>query len=468
VCNKDLHPYATQSDAPYAWYVLGVLTLIYTISFVDRQLLTLLFAPIKHDLHLSDTQVSLITGFAFAIFYALLGVPIATIADRHNRVGLIAAGMMLWSLMTTACGFVRTFGQFFLARVGVGIGETVLSPSAYSLIADYFPAQKLSRALSVYTLAIYAGMGAALVLGSAVVTTVMHLPPVSLPTVGTIHPWQLALMLVGTPGIILVAILFTIREPRLRAGIPGIRGQTALPESSLDRSALRYLVRRWRVYAPHFAGFSLLGMLGNGIVVWIPEFFSRRYGWPTSRTGMYFGIILMISGGPAVLLGGWYADRKRARGVLDAPIRVAITAIVPLGICSALMPNAPTPQLALALLAGVIFCFGVPGGLAPASIQMITPSHLRARVSAVYLFCTTFIGTGLGPTVVALLTDRIFRDEGFLGRSLTTEAIVIAPIGLGLMVATLRPFRLAVTTATTGQMEAESPDSSDKVRASGT
>jgi MFS family permease len=431
----------TRPNQVYAWYVVGVLTLAVTVSFIDRQLITLLFAPIKHDLHLSDTEVSLIAGFAFALFYALLGVPIATLSDRYNRSLIIAAGMFLWSLMTSLCGLARTFWQFFLARVGVGIGETVLSPSAFSLIADYFPPDRLGKALGLYNLAIYSGSGVALLLGSGVVKFVMHAPPVSFPGIGEIRPWQFALVLVGTPGALLAAILFTVREPRQRR----TGGQARLDRSR--QSLASYLISRRQVYVPHFAAFSILGLLGTGIATWVPEFFLRKYGWSTDKTAMLFGSILAVCGGPAVLLGGWYADRRRSVGELDAPIRVAIGAIIPLGLCAALMPNMARPEFAMVLLAGMIFSFGLFGALAPASIQMITPAGLRARVSAVFLFCTTLAGMGLGPTVVALLTDYVFGREQLLYKSLTALSLVTAPAGFALMIATLGPFRAAASAA---------------------
>jgi MFS family permease len=420
----------------YAWYTVGVLTLLYTFSFVDRQILTLLFAPIKHDLGITDTEVSLLSGIAFAGLYALLGIPIARLTDRGNRVAIITAGMLLWSTMTSLCGLARNFWQLFLARVGVGIGEATLSPAAYSIIADYFPPSRLGRALSVYTLAIYFGMGAALLLGSFVIAFVQHVPPLELPLVGTVRPWQLALVCVGMPGVLFALLMLTVREPRRRG--------SAVPVAGEVRSVFRHLRTHWRVYVPHFAGFSLMGLLGNGLVVWIPEFFRRQHGWPTDRTGVAFGVILLSVGGPGVLLGGWIADRLRASGDLVAPIRVAIAAIVPLGLCGVVLPLVASPWSALALLAAIIFCFSVPGGLAPASVQMVTPPALRARVSAVYLFCTSLIGGGLGPTVVAAVTDYVFRDEAALGRSLSVVAAVVTPISVVALVSLVRPFRSTI------------------------
>jgi MFS family permease len=420
-----------------AWYTVGVLTLLYTFSYVDRQILTLLFGPIKQDLGISDTQVSLLSGIAFAGLYALLGIPIARLTDRGSRVAIITAGMLLWSTMTAACGLARNFTQLFLARVGVGIGEATLSPAAYSMIADSFPAQKLGRALGVYTLAIYLGMGAALLLGSFVIAFVSHLPPVTLPLVGTVRPWQLALVSVGLPGLLFAVLMLTVREPpRRSAPVTDPGGESG--------SVFRYLGAHWRLYAPHFAGFSLLGLFGNGLATWVPEFFARQHGWPTQRTGVAFGLILLLCGAPGVMLGGWLADRRRAGGDIVAPIRIAILAIVPLGLCGVAMPLVAEPGLALALLAVVIFCFSVPGGLAPASVQMVTPPGLRARVSAVYLFCTSLIGGGLGPTAVAWVTDYVYADEAALGRSLCVVAVVVVPASVLALASVLRPFRVRV------------------------
>lgn len=426
-----------QPSALYAWYTVGVLTLLYTFSFVDRQILTLLFGPIKHDLGISDTQVSLLSGIAFAGLYALLGIPIARLTDRGNRVAIITAGMLLWSAMTAVCGLARSFWQLFLARVGVGIGEATLSPAAFSIIADYFPPHRLGRAIGVYTLAIYFGMGAALLLGSVVVAFVQGLPPIEIPHVGVLRPWQLALVCVGSPGILFAILMLTVREPARR------HVQSVADEKQAT-SVFRFMGKHWRVYAPHFVGFSLMGLLGNGLATWIPEFFLREHGWPPQRTGIAFGLILLFVGGPGVLLGGWYADRQRAAGILDAPIRVAIAAIVPLGICGVIMPQVSSPEVALALLAVVMFCFSLPGGLAPASVQMVTPPRLRARVSAVYLFFTGLIGSGFGPTVVAAVTDFGFRDEAALGDSLSVVAAVVTPISVIALFSVLKPFRSTV------------------------
>jgi MFS family permease len=188
----------------YAWYVVTILLFAYVTSFLDRTILTLLVEPIRESLGISDLQLSLLHGFAFAIFYVSLGVPIARYADSHNRVRLISVGVLVWSLMTAVCGLAKNFTHMFLARVGVGIGEATLSPAAYSIISDYFPVEKRPRAYSIYQTGIYIGMGLAMIIGGYVIAVV---PSIEMPFYGHMEPWQVVFLLVGLPGILIFLLL---------------------------------------------------------------------------------------------------------------------------------------------------------------------------------------------------------------------------------------------------------------------
>ena len=185
----------------------------YTVAFIDRQILSLLIQPIKEDLGVSDTQIGLLAGLAFAIFYSFIGIPIAKLADTKNRVSIISVGVALWTLMTALCGLTKTYFFLFLARIGVGVGEAALSPAAYSMIADYFPKEKLGRAIGIYVIGLYLGAGIALLVGSAVISIVSSMPPISLPMYGVIKPWQLTFLLVSIPGILVLLLLLTVKEP---------------------------------------------------------------------------------------------------------------------------------------------------------------------------------------------------------------------------------------------------------------
>src|SRR6202795_194603 len=197
----------------YAWYVVGVLTLVYVFSFLDRQIFSLIVAPLRRDLHISDTQVSLLQGFSFAVFYTFFGIPIGRLADVYNRRTIIVLGLVLWSAFTAGCGLAGTFAQMLLLRMGVGVGEAALSPAAYSLITDYFPRERLATALSVYSMGIYVGSGMAYLLGGLVVAYASTQAMWTIPLLGAVHPWQIIFLLVGLPGIAVAPLLFTVNQP---------------------------------------------------------------------------------------------------------------------------------------------------------------------------------------------------------------------------------------------------------------
>ncbi|MBL8631225.1 MAG: MFS transporter, partial [Rhodospirillaceae bacterium] len=211
-------PAADTQDYPpesYAWYVVGVLVLAYTVSYIDRTILTLMVKPIRETLQISDVQISLLHGLAFAIFYTVLGVPIGWLADRVNRTKVIAVGIFVWSLMTAACGLSRSFWQMFMARVGVGVGEAALSPAAYSLLNDYFKADRRTLAISIYATGVYIGSGLALIVGGGVIAVT---PSLELPFVGHMEPWQVVFLAVGLPGLVVAVLMKTVKEP-LRRGV---------------------------------------------------------------------------------------------------------------------------------------------------------------------------------------------------------------------------------------------------------
>ena len=185
-----------------AWVTVTILMLAYVLSFIDRQILNLLVGPIRRDLAISDTEMSLLMGFSFALFYTLCGIPLGRLADRTSRRGLIAAGVLVWSAMTAACGLARHYWHFLFARVGVGAGEAALSPAAYSLIADSFPPERRATAISVYSMGIYVGSGLAFLLGGVVIQFASAQGDMTLPLVGTIRPWQLIFLLLGVVGVV--------------------------------------------------------------------------------------------------------------------------------------------------------------------------------------------------------------------------------------------------------------------------
>jgi MFS family permease len=412
----------------YGWYVVTVLILVYTLSYVDRTILTLMVKPIRATLQITDLQISLLHGLAFAVFYTLLGVPIARLADRRSRRNLILGGLVLWSAMTSACGMARSFGSMFLARVGVGVGEATLSPSAYSMLSDYFPPNKLTRALSVYSAAIYIGAGLALIGGGTMIALV---PPITLPVIGLLQPWQSVFLLVGLPGLPLALLLLTVREP---ARI----GRTAAAASLRD--VFGQLRSQGRAYGFLIGGYALSSLMWNGAQGWIPTFFIRTFGWTPAQTGLRYGSALLVFGALGVVGGGLLAGYRRNRGKTLANLEVGVLSALAAAPFAIIAPLLPTAEWSMAAWCGFIFFGSFPYGAAAAAFQEITPNQMRAQVSAIYLLGINLAGIGLGPTVVAFFTDKVFGNDLSLRYSLALTAALAAPFAALLLAAARRPY----------------------------
>ena len=428
-------PYPNQA---YAWYVIFVLVLAYTFSFVDRQILALLVGPIKADLELSDTMFSLLGGIAFASFYTLLGLPIGRLADRRSRRGIIIVGITIWSLMTAVCGMTKSFWQLFVARMGVGVGEAALSPAAYSMIADYFRPKYLGTAISVYGMGIYIGSGLAFIVGGTVVEWASHAPDFVVPLIGTVRPWQMTFFAVGLPGLLVVLLMMTVKEPK-RRGLVKQATAEAVEEAASVREVVQFVKQRWRTFLGHFLGFAPLSLIGYGSSQWTPAFFERTFDG--FQVALWYGSIVLVFGPLGIVAGGALADRWRAKGRKDSYLRVGILAamvLIPVNIFQPLMPNV---YLAVLLIVPSAFFGAMPFGVAPAAIQAITPNRMRGQVSALYLFTVNMIGLGLGPTIIALCTDYVFMDEALLKYSLSLVGGITGVWAVVLLYSGLRPYR---------------------------
>jgi len=423
----------TPPSTRYGWYVVFILVVAYTLSYIDRQILTLLVQPIKASLKISDVQVSLLQGLAFAIFYTFLGIPIARLADRHKRTAIISVGILVWSVMTAACGLARNFGQLFTARVGVGVGEAALGPAAYSMIADYFPARKLAKALSVYTGAIYFGAGIAMLAGGALIGMV---PATTLPGIGTMEPWQLVFVAVGVPGVLVALLTASLREPRRTGVIAG----DAFPSIS---EVARYVGERRGCYAFLILGFSASSLMWNGVTGWIPTHFIRTFGWTPAQVGLRYGMVLFFCGSAGIYGGGVLSGWLRERGRIDSNLQLGMISAalaIPTGVLAPLMPTA---GLSLFVYALFVLAGSMPYGGAAAALQEITPNRMRAQVTAIYFFGLNLAGIGIGPTVVALFTDKVFHDELMLRYSLAVTVMIGAPLCLLLLGLARKPYRKA-------------------------
>lgn len=416
----------------YEWYVVCICMLAYIFSFVDRQILSLLITPIKNDLGLTDVQFSLLHGLAFSIFYAVMGLPLARLADRYSRPFIISAGILVWSLATAICGLSKNFLHMFLARIGVGVGEAALSPAAYSMFSDMFPKRLLGRAVGIYSVGSFIGTGLALLIGGSVIALVGNVEAVVVPLAGELKPWQLTFVLVGLPGV-LVALLFvaTVRDPERKGLQRDAQGQV---QDVSFAQTLGFLRTHRTTFVLHYFGFSFYAMAMFAILSWAPAFYMRAFGMSAAEVGYALGIIVLCANSLGVVTAGWLSDWLLTRGYEDAPMRAGLWGAIGLLLPIVLFPLVDELWLSLTLLVVAMFFVSFPMPTSTAAMQMLAPNQMRAQVSAVFLFISNLIGLGLGAFLVAFFTDKVFGSELLVGQSIAVVgcgATILAILLLG-------------------------------------
>lgn len=404
----------------YAWFVVIVLMTLYIFSFIDRMIIALLVEPIKADLDLTDTDIGLLHGLAFALFYTFVGVFIARLADNWNRTKLISIGVLLWGLATAACGLAGSFTSLFMARILVGVGEATLSPAAYSMISDYFPPEKRAKAMSVYSSGIYFGVGAALLLGGVVIGLVGQAGAIELPMLGAVKAWQIVFFVVGLPGLLFfVVVRLFVREPERR------EVSAVAPTFAAFRE---YFKKRKVFYLGHFLGFSFMVLYSYSFSAWSPAVLIRQYGLTGAEAGFWLGIVILLTAPTGIMFGSVLSEKYRKRYAKGSSLHVGVLAAA-LGVIPAvLFPLAPNVTVALILMGVTQFLISLPFGVAPATLHEVTPNQFRGQIIAVYLFFVNIIGLGLGPMLVGLITDYGFKDESAVGYSLLIMAAVFLPL----------------------------------------
>jgi MFS family permease len=393
--------YPPRSAAAYA---LALLMITAIVSLLDRQILTLLVQPIKADLGVSDTQVSLLQGFAFALFYTFMGIPLGLLVDRVNRRNLIVFGVLVWSAMTIACGLSRGFWTLFLARVGVGIGEAVLHPAAYSLMSDYFAPASRGRAFSLFSAAGTLGIALSWVFGGAVLSWLGNVGSMVLPALGQLPTWKIVFLTAGVPGLVLIPLLLTLREPtrRERAGLSGTRGLTAMRA---------FLKQNRRAVGLVLIVNALIALAGYGVIAWMAASFVRVYGVKLGTAGLLCGLIMGAAALIGAPIGGYFADRFTAQGRIGGKMLIPVFS----GVLGAAAFSAwwLVNDLYVAVVLGIVaFSIQVATtSTAGAALTDLVPNELRGQLSAVFLLVTGVAGIGLGPTSIALVTDHLFHSE---------------------------------------------------------
>lgn len=422
------------ADAPgypaprYAWYVVVLLLLAGTTSYLDRYLLALLVGPIRADLHITDTQISLLQGMAFAIFYVVMGLPFGRLVDRSNRRNILIFGILAWSLMTAACGLAQNYAQLFIFRMGVGLGEACLGPAAYSLIADYFPARNRGRAMSVYNMCNYAGSGASLILGGLVLHGLAGLVTVNLPLIGETAVWKAVFLAAGVPGIVIGALMLTIREVPRKGIAKAAQAAQALGKS-VSLTFTGYLKANRMTYICLYTCFALIAFEGLTFAAWGPSFLIRQFHLTPTEVAFYTGPLSIVGGVMGAFVSGWWGDKLVARNAPGGRFRLALYAwplmfVSVLGMC--LIDNL-TASLSFRFV--LTFASGVGLVAGPPTFQDVTPNQFRGQVQAAYFIISGLLGLGIAPTAIALVTDYVFKNDAAIGLSLVVVLIPVSLIG---------------------------------------
>ena len=425
-----------------ARYAVAVFAIGLTFLFLDRGVLPLLVEPIKQDLHISDTKVGLLMGPAFIFFYLILGLPIARLVDSRSRRAIIAFSIGAWSLMTAATGLTRNFLIMLLCRVGVGVGEAGNGPATYSMMADLFPPERLSRAISFMQFGFVAGNSLALMLTGAIIGWLSASRVYHLPVLGEVHGWQLTFFLVGLPGLIVTVLAMRMIEPARRGRMRAAQA-TASRRAIPVRDVLRYMGQNWGAYASMFLGLAFQSIVTFGIISWAPTFFVRTYGWTIPHFALVSGVLFLLFG-VGLIPGSLFGEWLTRRGYHSAYLLVtALTAsvYVPLAIILPLMPSGALAMLVMGL---TFLVSGFSPGPQNAALQLITPNEMRGQVTALFLFIFNVFGTGLAPFVIGLVTNYVVGSEAKLGESIMITAAVLGPISVALMWLGIRPYARSV------------------------
>jgi len=425
---------SAQSGFGRAWYAVAVLGCLYIVAFVDRLILGLLVEPLRADLHITDTQISLLMGVAFAFFYSVVGLPLGRVADVGNRKWLLVITALVWGSCTFASGFATSFAFLCLMRIGVAIGEAALTPTSLSIISDLFPPKQRATATSIFMSLGAVGATGAYILGGLVVKSIGDVPHVDLPMLGAVKPWQAVFFLVGAPAFVFAALIaLTLKEPTREA--PAVDAPPAA-------AGLTFAWAR-RPYLPAFLFFiaTAIGqVMVYGLTGWAPTYLAREFGWATGDAGIRVGMASMLLGVSGMLVAPRAAEVLRRRGRHDSPVLVLATGLLcgfPLVIAATL---APSGELFLVFYAAAMFCIMGTGMMPFITVQWGIPPRLKGEFLAAGILANSLVGIALGPTAT-VMGAKVFGGDQHLGQGLALVAAVCGPLAATLTLMLRRPIQ---------------------------
>lgn len=402
-------------SARCGWLMVAVLVAAYAISFVDRQILSLLVDDLQSDLAISDTQIGLLQGPAFGLFYAIMGLPFGWLADRMHRTRLIAAGLMLWTLATMMGGLADSFEFLLVSRMLVGVGEAALVPAAVSLLSDSFAPDRRSLPLAIFTAGVSVGAGLALILGGGLVALARDGID-ALPLLGewlaARAPWQAVLVMAGLIGIPLAMLIALLPDVERRGDQGAAKGA----------GLFDFLRSEWRLFLPMLAGSALLYLFTNALSAWLPSLFVREFGWAPAVVGVRIGMLILIFALAGNILSGLIATRMTRGGCFNGTLVTmagGAALMAPIAVIGPLAPSALAAQGAVMLIYFTMsLCFGV----ATASFVAVTPSAIRGRMVALYVLTGNLVGLGFGPPSVGLVLEHVLGDTERVGTAIALVA----------------------------------------------
>jgi MFS family permease len=383
------------------------LVLATILSYTDRQILSLLVDPIRDELRITDTQVALLMGTAFALVYGVAGVPLGWLADRMCRRNLIVAGILFWSIGTVCCGISQNFAQFFCARMLVGVGEAVLTPASISMISDSFPEHRRGTATSVFLMGMSMGAGGAIAFGGLILHWVQN-GVLSQEYLEHLAPWRVVLVLLGTLGLIPGAMSATLREPqRQHRQEPTSADPTENVTDAFDWKVLVALM-------PLLLGIGIASLVDNAVFAWAPSAFVRGFAMSADRVGPLLGTLLMLSGGAGMLAGGLLSDYARKRSGRSGRISVAFAAAaLTVPVTALIMSDDFGIVLAGVTLYALLACIAESAGML--TLLDSVPNHRHGLVTALSFFLNVALGAGVGPLTVTLVADHVSQTGRWLG-----------------------------------------------------
>lgn len=408
----------------YAWSILVLFTLTYTFSFVDRQVINLLVEPIKDDMDLTDVQISYLQGLIFVIPYVLLSVPIGRLVDVFSRIYVIISGILVWSFATIAAGLSGNYTQLAIARSFVGAGEAALTPAVWSMFPDIFTKKQLAFAMSIFSMAPYLGAGIALIAGAQVIEISQSSPPVELPMIGTLEPWQITLIICGAPGILFALIYACIKEPARTAT------ETQTDEAMPLSEAVDFMRKNWKVYLAFLGGAPFLIIMLYSIQAWSPTLLIRVHEWDISYAGRLYGVVALVTGSLGVLSSPLVARMMSNFSLKGYPLLMLMMSTVLTALFLFIAGLQKDGMSCLIFLALASFFVTIPLPQLAVTLQTISPNKMRGLVAGIFVVSGNVMGMGLGPTFVAFFTENVFQDPMSVGLSMGLLGLVSAPIAL--------------------------------------